>query len=50
MGEVRVTKGASGSVGASVGERPERRRPQVEVIHEPNEPDEDVLADPKPAE
>jgi hypothetical protein len=37
-------------VGGSAAERPERRRPQVEVIHEPNEPDEDFLVDPGTAE
>jgi hypothetical protein len=50
MREGRDPKGTSGAVGASLGERPERRRPQVEVIREPNEPDEDVVADPKVAE
>jgi hypothetical protein len=49
MQKGREPKGASRVVG-NAGEAGDRRRPQVEVIREPNPLDEDVLADPPAAD
>lgn len=50
MREIRELEGTGRAAGVSAKERPERRRPQVEVIREPNEVDESDLAEPQAAE
>ena len=50
MQKGREPNEASRVAGKNAGEGRERRRPQVEVIREPNPLDEDVLADPSAAD
>jgi hypothetical protein len=50
MREGRELEGTGRITGATATERGERRRPQVEVIREPNEIDETDSADPRAAE
>jgi len=50
MHEGREWESTGRIIGATAQERPERLRPQVEVIREPNEIDEADLVEPNPAE